>query len=274
MRSLVVDDDLVSRTKLKMLLAPYGDSDGAADGELALKLFEKAHEEGAPYDLITMDINMPGMSGREALQQLREWEKSHDAHLSKAEAKVLMVTVMNTPKDIMSSFREGCEWYLVKPVTPENLKEALDKLELPGGEARASSARPIAGRSSVAKSFDIPLRPPQEISFDGVREMSEHWELYATSTLELSGELEANALNVESNKGMKESLANAKRILHTMKGESGMIGATVVQDVLHKTEWALEEHGADPQVGSLLLEVVDWIRAVIEYAQENANTAV
>lgn len=130
MRALVVDDDYVSRSKLKALLAPYADCDAAPDGPIALQLFQKAHEERCPYDLITLDIDMPGMTGQETLQQIRKWETNHKVYQHHKEAKVLMVTVRDAPEDIVISFREGCEWYLIKPVNAEKIRSALQRLGL------------------------------------------------------------------------------------------------------------------------------------------------
>ena len=142
MRALIVDDDYVSRSKLKALLAPYADCDAAPDGPIALQLFQKAHEERCPYDLITLDIDMPGMNGQETLQHIRKWEAEHKAYRNYKEAKVLMVTVHDAPEDIVLSFREGCEWYLIKPVNAEKLRNALQRVALlPETQTTATSAR-------------------------------------------------------------------------------------------------------------------------------------
>ncbi len=130
MRVLVVDDDYVSRSKLKALLAPNADCDVAPDGEIGFKLFQKAHEESVPYDLITMDIDMPGMSGLDTVQQIRQWEHEHGVYQDHKEAKILMVTVKSDPRSIVSSFRDGCEWYLIKPVTKEKVLDAFARLGL------------------------------------------------------------------------------------------------------------------------------------------------
>jgi two-component system chemotaxis response regulator CheY len=131
MRVLIVDDDYVSRSKVKALLNSHADCDVAPDGDIALRMFVKAHEDLCPYDLITMDIDMPGMNGKEALQKIREWERIHKAYQTETVAKVLMVTVRKAPEDIVVSFREGCEWYLIKPVTPESLRNALARIDFP-----------------------------------------------------------------------------------------------------------------------------------------------
>ncbi len=128
MKILIVDDDFVSCSKLEALLSVYGECDIAEDGSQAFEMFEKSHENSPGYDLVTMDIEMPGMSGHEVLRKIREWEEANDIYKHGENAKILMVTSMLSRTDIMSSFREGCEGYLRKPITPENLEEALAKI--------------------------------------------------------------------------------------------------------------------------------------------------
>ncbi len=125
MRILIVDDDFVCRTKLEALLSEYGDCDAAEEGRQALGMFVQAHDQSANYDLVTMDIDMPGMSGHEVLTRIREWEEAHHVYKQGQNAKVLMSTSMQSRTDIMSSFRKGCEGYLKKPITPEKLAETL-----------------------------------------------------------------------------------------------------------------------------------------------------
>ena len=124
MRILVVDDDYVSRVKLLTLLGAYGQCDGAPNGEIAVKLFEEAHKELVPYDLVTMDIEMPVMNGHETVSRIREIERALQLNSQQA-AKILMVTVHKAMKQVASSYQEGCDGYLTKPTTPEDLKKTL-----------------------------------------------------------------------------------------------------------------------------------------------------
>jgi two-component system chemotaxis response regulator CheY len=130
MRILVVDDDYVSRVQTKALLSNYGDCDAAPDGALALDLIKSAHAENAPYELITLDVDMPTMRGQEVLRLIREFETSNGLAHRGTEAKVLMVSALDDGKSIMSSFRQGCEGYVVKPLTPSKLAEALEHLRM------------------------------------------------------------------------------------------------------------------------------------------------
>jgi len=124
MRILVVDDDYVSRVKLLTLLGAYGQCDSAPNGEIAVKLFEEAHKELVPYDLVTMDIEMPVMNGHETIARMREAERALQLTGPQA-VKILMVTVHKTIKQVASSYEEGCDGYLTKPTTPEDLKKTL-----------------------------------------------------------------------------------------------------------------------------------------------------
>ena len=130
MRILVVDDDAVGRTKLEVLLSAYGQCETAESGTRALALYDKALEQGSPYDLITMDIDMPGLSGQDTVRMLREREAKLGPSGSGNASKILMVTAMDDIKNIQSSFWEGCEGYLTKPVTPANLKAQLDAMNI------------------------------------------------------------------------------------------------------------------------------------------------
>ncbi len=129
MKILVVDDDYVSQTKLKALLSAFGDCDAVSDGEAALVEFEMAHNEAEPYDLVTVDINLPEMQGQEVVQRIRQWEDKNRTPSVKR-TKVIMITMMDDKKNIFSSFEKGCEWYLVKPITPDNLATALVNIGL------------------------------------------------------------------------------------------------------------------------------------------------
>jgi two-component system chemotaxis response regulator CheY len=127
MKILIVDDEIVSRIKAQTILSEIGKCDAAASGNEALEAFHLAHDKGQPYDLITMDIEMAGMDGISTLENIREWEQSHNIQLGKG-AKVLMLTGHRTPDTVLSSFGEGCEGYVVKPVTEAKLRVALANL--------------------------------------------------------------------------------------------------------------------------------------------------
>ncbi len=128
MNILAVDDDFVSRKKMNLILSAYGRCDVAMNGAECIEAFNMAHEEGDPYDLITMDVQMPGINGIETVQRIREWEKQHGVPLGKG-VKIIMVTVKEDAATVFSSFREGCEAYVSKPFTRESLEKAIAGLQ-------------------------------------------------------------------------------------------------------------------------------------------------
>ena len=125
MKILVVDDEIASRVKVETILSEFGECDAVAGGREAVDAFLGAHENGEPYDLITMDINMPDMSGIEALKHIRDWEASRDPFPK--EVKVVMVTADDQPNTIFTSFRELCGSYIVKPFNREQIRRGLEK---------------------------------------------------------------------------------------------------------------------------------------------------
>lgn len=77
MKSIVVDDDLICRTIFQKQLLRYGQCDVAANGRDAIEAYKKAVAEGNPYQLMVLDILMPGISGKEVLENIRELEKQN-----------------------------------------------------------------------------------------------------------------------------------------------------------------------------------------------------
>ena len=75
MRVLVVEDDFISRRLLCRYLEPHGECDVAVNGNEALSAFKQALSSGQYYDLICLDIMMPGMDGQETLKRMRILER-------------------------------------------------------------------------------------------------------------------------------------------------------------------------------------------------------
>ncbi len=107
--------------------------DAASDGESGIEAFEAALQQGKPYQLICLDVMMPGMDGHEALAKIRRIEK--DAQIPEQDqVKILMTTAVDSPNSINEATKLGADGYLVKPVRKTNLIEELEKLNLiPGG---------------------------------------------------------------------------------------------------------------------------------------------
>lgn len=130
MRILVVEDDQAGQLLLTRYLEYLGEIDAVAEGNQALELFSKALGAGRPYDLVCLDIMLPTLSGQEVLTAMRVEEQKHGI-LGLDRCKILMVTALNEPSQILASFREQCDGYLTKPIFYSKLLEELKKLRFP-----------------------------------------------------------------------------------------------------------------------------------------------
>jgi two-component system, chemotaxis family, chemotaxis protein CheY len=129
MRTLIVEDDAVSRFLLSDILGPHGTCHVAVDGQEAVEAVATALDEGRPYDLICLDIKMPNMNGLEALAEIRAIEADRGLLLGDG-ARIIMTTCVEDAKSIMDAFNKQCEAYLIKPITEEKLLLQLRQFEL------------------------------------------------------------------------------------------------------------------------------------------------
>ena len=102
---LVVDDSEPNRDALSRRLAHQGFLvDGRPSGDEALTL-----AGSRAFDIVLLDVEMPGMSGLEVLARLRETR-------SQTELPVIMVTARTQGADIVEAFRLGANDYVTKPI--------------------------------------------------------------------------------------------------------------------------------------------------------------
>ena len=129
MKSLLVEDDCASRKLMQRWLSDISDCDSAVNGIEAVNAFNKALQEGDPYDMICLDIMMPKMDGHQALEMIRQIEREHGV-ADRNGVKVIMTTALGDSKHVMSAFHEGCEAYIVKPVDKQSLLQKMEMLGL------------------------------------------------------------------------------------------------------------------------------------------------
>jgi two-component system, chemotaxis family, chemotaxis protein CheY len=126
MKTLIVEDDFLSRKLMLAYLSPLGECDIAANGSEALEAFMMANDAGKHYDLITLDIMMPEMNGQEVLKRIRRFEEEQGL----TAAKIIMTTALRDADNVMTAFKNQCEGYLVKPIESEKLRCLLRELNL------------------------------------------------------------------------------------------------------------------------------------------------
>jgi two-component system, chemotaxis family, chemotaxis protein CheY len=129
MRILIVEDDMMSRKLMAAYLQGYGKCDLACNGREALEAVVLAQLEGEHFNLVCLDIMMPGMSGQEVLKHIRNVERELGV-LPDDEAKIIMTSALHDCENVMGAFREQCDGYLVKPIEKSKLIELLQELNL------------------------------------------------------------------------------------------------------------------------------------------------
>ena len=102
---LIVDDDEAVRTMLYKVIRSNGiQAELAATGEQALKMLEQT-----PFDLILLDINMPGMDGFQVVQVLRQRGN---------QTPIILISGRQEDYDTLYGLDIGADDYVTKPFNP------------------------------------------------------------------------------------------------------------------------------------------------------------
>jgi two-component system, OmpR family, response regulator ResD len=137
---LVVDDEKNMRNLLRIYLSCERlEVTEAANGYEALELL-KLHA----YDLIILDIMMPGLDGWDVCRQIRE----------NSQIPILMLTARSETKDKVQGLKLGADDYLVKPFDPEELAARVNALL-----RRANLSGPFIESTAVIRYFEMSINP-------------------------------------------------------------------------------------------------------------------
>lgn len=164
-RVLVVEDDAEMRDVVEYALSREGiEAEAAADGEAAIERFDSS----SPFDLVILDVMLPGMSGIDVCRELR----------TKSSVPVLMLTARDDETSVVVGLEVGADDYVTKPFSPRELVSRVrahlrrqllsshapggvaeqQKLEFPGLEVDLLRRRVLSGGEYVeltAREFDV-----------------------------------------------------------------------------------------------------------------------
>jgi CheY-like chemotaxis protein len=121
---LVAEDNEINALLMRSLLTRLGHQAViTTNGEEALESWLAARSAGTPYDLVLMDIQMPGLDGIETTKRIRGNEAGAGSR-----TPILALTANTLVEDRYACFEAGMDGFLVKPLDREKLADALNRL--------------------------------------------------------------------------------------------------------------------------------------------------
>jgi two-component system, NtrC family, response regulator AtoC len=151
---LVIDDDEAAREILVELLGRVGyHAYAAPDGRVGLEWLAGA---AVPPQAVLLDLRMPSIDGFEVLRRYRA---------QGGLAPVIALSAMDDKESVVKAMRLGASDYLVKPIEPEELREAIERCcasagSLAGEEVPAVAAPPRAEPVPAVVMRDTGAPPP------------------------------------------------------------------------------------------------------------------
>jgi two-component system, chemotaxis family, chemotaxis protein CheY len=140
-QALVVDDFAAIRRQLTDILSPFASCEAVGDGTAAMKAVGERLRRGERYDLVCLDVGMPGGDGFEVLKEIRRLEAQHGVQPSE-QSRIVMVTGLDESQVWVRARCEGCSGYLTKPIHRAFLVRLLVDLGLIAGSSAGSVPRP------------------------------------------------------------------------------------------------------------------------------------
>lgn len=118
-RALVVDDSAAMQKSIELNLATLDQITTVHFADSGEQALEKA--VATPYDLVFLDVMMPGMDGYETCTKLRKVS-------GYKKTPIIMVTGKTSPLDEVKGVMAGCTTYVTKPIQPEEFKKLASRI--------------------------------------------------------------------------------------------------------------------------------------------------
>ena len=265
-RVLLVEDNELNQEVGRGLLAEAGlVVDVAGNGEEALRMIGSTD-----YELVLMDMQMPGMDGLTATRLLREMPERSDL-------PIVAMTANAMSQDREACLAAGMNDFVRKPIDPRELWIALLKWIKPRERAVADQAVET-GSPEPAGEVELPSEIAGLDMALGLSHMLGKKTLYlsllrrfSSDQGEVGGEIAA-ALDAEDGK-------KAERLAHTAKGLAGNIGATRLQEKAAALEGSIREGWDRRKIDELLAPFSAELRALVaeleaKLSREGSGTPV
>ena len=248
---LCVDDNAANLLLVQTLLEDLGAEVLAVDnGYAAVQAVQ-----GEPFDLVLMDVQMPGMDGRACTEQIRLWENTQ----SGSPLPIVALTAHAMANEKRALLHSGMDDYLTKPISERQLAQVVMKwtgLSLGAGPLERLEEQQAEGK-------DLPVLDPEE----GLRLAAGKPDLAADM---LSMLLASLASDRDAIRAAREAQDRHRLIeqVHRLNGASRYCGVPQLRAACQRSETLLkQEH---PQAQQALDELDGAINRLAEQARQSA----
>jgi len=140
LKILIADDHAIVRQGLKQIVTETPDMIVAGEASNGQELLNKIQE--SDYDVVVLDITMPGRDGIDVLKQLRS---------ERPELPILMLSIHPEEQYALRALKAGASGYLTKESAPDELVVAIRKVSRGGKYISSSLAEKLAFELDVSK---------------------------------------------------------------------------------------------------------------------------
>lgn len=234
LKILVVDDDVLSQRMMQLLLTREGHHvDTVSSGSEALNAIKRQK-----YDIVFMDLQMPGMDGIEATHLIRQWENGHQHTF------IVALTASYLPEAGHILFEAGIDNYISKPFELEHIQRLLNYsikaglIASPGESVMVKTELPSAEVLNIQK---------------GIEQVGGDIDMYRELLRDFVTELPMRLQAIQHSFASMD-LVSLSRAAHNLNGISANLGALQLSECARKLDKQSGE-GYTESVAQLLQEI-------------------
>ena len=132
-RIVIADDHAIVREGLKRIVSSVNDMDVTGEAANSTEVMQRVRE--LTFDLLMLDLSMPGRSGMELIKQVRA---------EKPKLRILVLSMHQELQYAVRAIKSGASGYLTKESAPDQLEQAIRKIAAGGAFISAEVAEQLA----------------------------------------------------------------------------------------------------------------------------------